>query len=329
MFLAALFSVAARFGFIEEKLSRQTTLTYEIRETESFFFRVVSHKDASVALTLNITDGGQVVSLDRVNTSRFHRVYGQKISFSRLRSGDSVTVETLRVHRDMCNDYALGLSISKYMSMSHRLTNESSRLCLLFFQPRSDYRLVFNCASPSRGTLCSIHTQASMTGGGAPVTCGANSTCDVSFVDGAVIQIEADDNTVVDHEAKLFMIKGREDEVNMCHVSEVDFYNGTGEFEGPVFDNEVALECNEPSEPVLIAVVLTVCLVMGLASAWLIYYKCRPNREAYESDEAVKREREMRRKRTKQRKGEHMSVRRGSDAGYTDKKTNLMMPLCE
>ena len=112
-------------------------------------------------------------------------------------------------------------------------------------------------------------------------------------------------------------------------VKACDFYNVSGDFEAPTLEHEVVFQCNEPSEPVLIAVVLTVCLVMGLASAWLVYYKCRPNREAYESDEAVKRERELRRKRTKQRKGEYMSVRRGSDAGYTDKKNNLMMPLCE
>ena len=321
--------LCVRFGFIEEELSRQATLAYEIRETESFFFRVLSHRDTTVGMTVNITDGEHRVALDTVNTSRFYRVYGQKVSFSRLKSERNVVVETLRVHRDMCNEYAMALSVSKYMSVTHTLTNESSKLCLLFFQPRSDYRLVFSCASPSRRTLCSIHTQDSMSWGTAPITCGANATCDISFMDGAVIQIEAEEGASVEHEARLFMIKGREDEINQCHVSQVDFYNGTGEFTGPEFDNEVKFECNEPSEPVLIAVVLTVCLVMGLASAWLIYYKCRPNRQAYESDEAVKREREMRRKRTKQRKGEYMSVRRGSDAGYTDKKNNLMMPLCE
>lgn len=281
----------------------------------------------AVPVNVEIKASGSNITFHSVNTSRFYRVYGDRITFSKWRGPRSVVLETLRVHRGTCNDYALGISVSKYMSMSHTLTNESSRLCLLFFQPRSDYRLVFTCSSPSRRTLCSIHTQESMTGGGAPATCGANATCDISFMDGAVIQIETD--VSVQHESRLFMIKGREDEINTCGVSAVDFYNVSGEFEAPTLEHEVVFQCNEPSEPVLIAVVLTVCLVMGLASAWLVYYKCRPNREAYESDEAVKRERELRRKRTKQRKGEYMSVRRGSDAGYTDKKNNLMMPLCE
>lgn len=168
--------------------------------------------------------------------------------------------------------------------------------------------------------------------GRAASTCGANATCDVTFSDGFVAAVATQDDAHVNTAARLFLIKGREDETDRCLLNQVGTYSVHGYSSGPLFNYDPLYMCDEPSEPVLIAVILVSCLILGLCSACLVYYKCRPNREAYESDDAVRREKENRRKRRRMSDYEYGNIHQpviGSDAGCIERKPDILMPLCD
>lgn len=332
--LGLLFMFMERLGFQEEEFHTGSILSYHVSDDHEMFFRIVSPDADEASMTMVLEDANLNISFTSIKTNQFHRVNASRMTFSDLITPKSVKIETLKIHENTCNEYAMSVSVSKYVNWTHTMNKESKTLCYLFYQPKSDYKLAFDCNSDNRNTLCSIHTQESMMMGMAASTCGANATCDVSFADGFVAAVATEEGTYVNTVAKLFMIKGREDEVDRCLLNQVGIYNVYGYSQGPVFSSDPLFWCDEPKESVLVAVILVSCLILGLCSACLTYYACRPKREAYESDEAVRREKENRRKRRRLSDYEygnlqvHQAISHGSDVGYNERKPDMLLPLC-
>lgn len=281
-------AICVQFGFDTTDFSASDSLSYNISFHEAFYFRVWVSGYSAVSLTITIPGSSGPVTFNTANTSIFYRVYASHVTFSALVGPPSVRLETVRLHSTTCTDYALTVSADKFMNWSHVLTSESRHLCLLFFQPGSVYRLLFGVASDKRNTMCSVDTQDSLMVDRAPHICGANDTCDIYFDDAFVMHVEVREEAVVESFAKLFMIRGREDQTDECAIRKVNFFNESGHFEGPDLEKEVNFECIAEQEPVTVAVSMATCLVLGLVSACLVYYLCRPRRDGYAKDEVIR-----------------------------------------
>ena len=244
------------------------------------FFR----KNSNSSAIISIIDGnGTESDFFDVEADKFIRIYGSGVKV--IAKKDFCKIDLLLIDKGMCNDFSVSLSFHTYINTTHVLTNESMSLCYIFFQPESDYRVNFDCLSLHRNTICSIHTNESLTGHKGPTTCSANSTCDTVISDGCLIVIKGANEIPIETSARIMMIKGKNQD-HQCKLQKVSIYNTSGEYE-PNFDNKFIYNCTEPSDSVLIAIILIIILVTIIIFSILIYSKCRPNRDAHKSDSDI------------------------------------------
>jgi hypothetical protein len=116
----------------------------------------------------------------------------------------------------------------------------------------------------------------------------------VTLEDGFVVRVEPWSHELLlnNNSAQIFLVKGPENvrEQDCCWYS-VGAIPGTGI---PLAD-ELHCEqgCRAPGEPTMVAVLMITTLILSLVISLVVFKLCRPNHEAYKSDEA---EREGRRR---------------------------------
>lgn len=246
-------------------------------------YDVFLRKNTNSSLSASLIDiSGGASPYFSVAHDRFVRLSGAGARL--LVEGGPVHVDMLLIDKGMCNEYSVSLSFCNYINTTHVLMNESMSLCYIFFQPESDYRVSFDCLSLHRNTICSIHTNESLTGHRGPTTCAANSTCDTVVSNGCLIVIKGADEIPIESSTRIMMIKGKR-QSHQCMLRKVSVLDSHGEHE-PSFVNKFVYNCNQPTDSVLIAVVLIVILVTIIVFSILIYSKCRPNRNANRSDDS-------------------------------------------
>jgi hypothetical protein len=146
----------------------------------------------------------------------------------------------------------------------------------------ADYHISVDCLSLDRDAVCDIYSQqALMLNPRIPFACLANSTCDRSLADGFLVTVQGDQKKAVVSDLRILEIKGKHVE-GRCDANILSVFNMSGEWVN--VSEKIDFSCKRPAEPVVLAVVLIASLVTTLTVAVLICFKCRPNRELYESD---------------------------------------------
>jgi hypothetical protein len=258
------------------------------------YFRVQGGGTASIGLE---GDSDPIL----LNKSIFYR--SPRTPFTILASDGDISFDSLLLPHGLESEWTIALSTDLFVNATYSF-NESNYLSYVFYQSGASYRLKLYCTSPDVEDKCEIFGQEAVS----MQICHVNETCDIAVQDGFYILAFRHGNTPLEVSVDVFTIKGSAIDGTDCWAQKVK--NVTEPFSR--WNQDLDCECEPENESVLIAVVLVVCLVVVLGIGLLIYYQCRPNREAYESNDDLK---------TKERSRlpDLPAQRGGSDGGYTAK----------
>lgn len=286
-------------GFYDQDIIEGQTISYDLNN-QSFFFRFFKNYNAN---TENISI---FVQKDNKTSSAFTP---KNNIFYQLR-GDTVFIHSYDVsshfnyiitEEKACENYAFALSLTDFINTSLVIVNETRKVCYIFFEPNCDYRVDIECNSNNRNALCQIHSAESLFDDTAAISCASNNSCDNTLEDGFLITVQgqSDDVTMLDTSIRVISVKGKNSAVK-CESYAIDYFDIDGIHS---INKSISSTCEPAKESVVIAIVLVTVLLIILIGGVLIYYKCRPNRDAYESDEGAR------------RKPFSKSYRRNSEAG--------------
>ncbi|OHS99379.1 hypothetical protein TRFO_34144 [Tritrichomonas foetus] len=317
-------SETLRSGFYKEKLDENQTNTYEL-DRQKFFLRYMAHHyEQHSNISIIVFSGETQSEKFYPESNRFYQFKGNKIEVhSEL---GRASYQILIADEKSCDDYVIALTLTNYINTSYLSYNQSRKVCYLFYEPDCDYRVNLDCFSNNRDTDCYIYSHEALFSGFAPVSCRSNSTCEATLSDGFLATVVGPNEglAVLDSSTKVLAVKGQNTALS-CDSYSVDYFDVFGIHELSVTSSSV--RCQPAEESVLIAIVLVVVLVFVLFGGVLIYYKCRPNREAYESDEGVRRKKKLLRK--QYRTSDLLPSRpvRNSEAGMEPRR-DVLAPLC-
>ncbi|KAK8887196.1 hypothetical protein M9Y10_038234 [Tritrichomonas musculus] len=286
LFLYLSYSENYHSGFYVGEIHENKTSTYELN-AQILFFRYFGHEfQKPPNISVSVEQNNITSDIFFPTSNRFYQLKGDKINIHSF-EGKS-RYQLIIAESKSCDDYVFAFSLTNYINTTITVHNQSRKLCYIFYEPDCDYRINFDCLSNNRNTLCQIYSKNTLITDLAPVTCQSNSTCEETLEDGflATVQGQNDGVSVIETSLKVLAVKGKNSALK-CEAYEVDYIDIYGIHSINKTINNFL--CEPAKESVIIAVVLVTVLLFILISGVLVYYKCRPNRDAYESDEAARR----------------------------------------
>jgi hypothetical protein len=308
MILAMVFCVLAsrELGFHSETMKKGDIEVFQEATTPQYF-RILGPGHASLAVS------GDTPHIHLNETTFYHSPHPP---FTLWAEDNDIQFDYLMLPPGLETEWSIALSADRFVNTSY-LFNESQWLSFIFYQPDASYRLLVECSSPNLADMCEIYDVMSLDRGIPVERCLVNETCDIVLEDGFYVLAHRGGIAPENVSVRVFTIKGSALSGTDCDAQKVG--NSTGQF-NPWF-RELQYACEPPNESVLVAVVLILCLMVVLGSAILTYYQCRPNREAYESNEEVK-------SKGRTRLADAPFARGESDGGY-NARSELMMNFCD
>ena len=272
-------------GFYTERIDKSQINTINLNK-QILFFRYFAHEsNPHQNISINVQKNDTISNLFFPSPHKFYQFKGDEVNIQSYES--SVEYQLIVVEEKLCDNYVFALSLTTYLNTTFIVQNESRKLCYIFYEPNCDYRVNLDCHSNNRNTLCQIYSEVSLNTDIAPETCQSNSTCEETLENAFLISVQGQSEgiSVIDTSLKILAVKGHNSALK-CEAYEVDYVDIYGIHS---LNKTINAFCQPAKESVIIAVVLVTVLLLILIGGVLIYYKCRPNRDAYESDEGARR----------------------------------------
>ena len=292
------FSLSDKYmnGFYEEILKENETKKYDIPRQIFFLKYVKNMNDHDLNLSVQVANSTAKSKKFYPEPNKFYQFHGIQVIVKSEKG--TIPIHLLLVDEKSCHNHVVAISLMSYIDISNIYINETDQFCYLFYEPNCDYRVSLDCLSDNRDTLCKIHSKDSLMGDSPAVSCLSNSTCESTVEDGFLVTVQGRDHdeeeTYIETSTKILAVKGQ-NSATKCESYAVDYFDMNGIHS---VDIPVSFICQPAEESVMIAVVLICVLVILLIGGVLIYYKCRPNREAYESDEGARRRKYLKKQRS-------------------------------
>lgn len=284
-FIYLISSNLSNSGFFDGTINSNNTHSIDLNK-QILFFRYLAHGPNQQAnISVFVQEFNTNSSSFFPTPNKFYQLRGNKVYIHSYEG--NAEYQYVIVREDLCDNFVFALSLTNYLNTTFIVRNESRQLCYIFYEPACDYRVNLDCHSNNRNTVCKIYSKFALADDNAPEICQSNSTCEETLADGFLIAIQGqpDGISVIDTSLKVLAVKG-ENSALKCEAYEVDYIDIDGIHS---INKTINAYCQPAKESVIIAVVLVTVLLIILIGGVLIYYKCRPNRDAYESDEAARR----------------------------------------
>jgi len=269
------------YGFFTITVQKDLPVTYDIVGNQ-FFFSVLDSD--STDLIIGITSEKNETVLSDLHVGSYYEVEGDSITF--YSSHSQYNIACLMLQNASCPDITYSLDLDSYSSLDFSLFNESIQMCLLFYSPKRDYRVFSTCYSNNRDSECFLVSSNKIATGLLPETCLANTTCDDSLSDGFLLKSVPFAGSSIRSKTSVSVIKGKK-HGSRCSLLSVSKLNSQGIMPQLNYSVKSYLKCIPPEETVQIAVILVLTLLFLIFFGVILYYQCRPNREAYESNSDI------------------------------------------
>jgi hypothetical protein len=277
-------------GFTKRVFPAGTCTSLSVKGVGLFpFFRVDADRDLSRdELSLQVPSTTNVSLRFAVRSNRFYSIDAALPRVDFCAGHSPVTATFLFLGHNLCWNASMVITARTYFHGS-RVFNATEAACYIFWEPGSTYRVTFDCiAWPP--AVCAVASSGVIDNEGQPVFCRSNSTCDVTLLDGFVISVEpwAHEQLLNNNTLDIYLVKGPENvwSQDCCWypVAHVTAWGITGGGE-----MQCEFDCSPPEQPIVIAIIMVAILILALVLAVVVFKLCRPNHEAYLSDEADRR----------------------------------------
>lgn len=275
-------------GFTTHHIKENTTRSFSIKNQTLFLNFVQNYDQKESNLSITVSENRKTSSTFYPQSNRFYQIRGDQIDVKSITGTSEINVLIASI--DQCNEYSFGVSLTTYITTSIQSRNETQNICYLFYEPGAAYRVTFDCNANNRDAVCELNSTSAFEQEQEIQRCLTNCTTEATLADGFLISIRGNKERPARFESKvkILSVKG-ENKALKCFGYSIDYFNISGLYSVNASDFLGEIDCQPPEESVLIAIILVVVLIVVLASGVLMYYKCRPNREAYKSDEAARR----------------------------------------
>lgn len=269
------FVFARSLGFSKIQLIQNSEITYDISKTQ-FYFSV--HDSDSKDFRATIEKGNETHVLDDVKPWVVNKVDGDTVRFITTRS--TLYLDILEVVPKTCSKTIISASLHDYLNLWSALDHPNDTFCIIFYQPGDSYRVSVDCESDEIDAICELWTDKAISTGNY-IKCRANSTCESSLNDGFIVRTQSA-GKYMNITTRIISMKGIMS-TKHCGYRFAKGYN--------ISSNETLNEMNVTSDykckmdslQIGIALSLIAIMFFIIICGFLIYFLCRPNREAYES----------------------------------------------
>ena len=268
------------YGFSRIELVRDSYLKYDISK-DDFYFSIQFQSDSGLKMEVNIGENSTIY--EDFQPYRFYKVEGDSVIFTTTQK--SIFLNVLELERGTCGNVTLTVNIESYIQINTFQIAPQENYCLFFYQPGNSYRVFSDCQSDDINTVCFLMSAADIESGNER-RCRANSTCDGSLNDGFLITGYGQGSKYLNVSTRIILMKGNVHN-NYCGYRSVDLFDGSPNathFNGSIVNNYV---CQMGSLHIGLAVSLVAVMFFIIICGFLMYYLCRPNREAYESSSDI------------------------------------------
>ena len=303
MFCCLFFVIFGKsYGFSRVELVRDSSLRYDISEND-FYFSI--HSQADSGLKMEITNGENSTNYTDFQPYKFYKVEGESVVFTTTQQ--SIFLHVLELERGTCGNVTLTVNIESYIEINTYQIDPQENYCLFFYQPGNSYRVFADCQSNDINSICFLMSAADIESGNER-RCRANSTCDGSLNDGFLVTGYGIGSRYLNVSTRVILMKGNVHN-NYCGYRSVDLYDGSPNsthYNSSLIINDYT--CEMGSLHIGLAVSLVAVMFFIIICGLLMYYLCRPNREAYESSSgALKKKKNKNKNKNKLSSGNYSS----------------------
>ena len=281
MFLSIFLTLTRSYGFSRVQLIKNSEIEYDIKKSE-FYFSI--HNQNSIGLSLKLKNGNKTTTYKDFQANRFYNLVGDRATF--VTTEKEIYLNVLELEPGTCGNITLTASLESYIELHTYQPKPQSNYCLFFYQPGNSYRVFSDCQSDDINTMCFLMSPSDISSGNEK-RCRANSTCDASLNDGFVIIGYGENSEYLNVSTRVILMKGNVHN-NFCGYRSVDVFDGSPNathFNGSIVNT---YKCQMGSLHIGLAVSLVAIMFFIIICGLLMYFLCRPNREAYESSSGRK-----------------------------------------
>ena len=276
MFLSFFFINALSYGFSKIQLIKNSETIYGLSRSD-FYFSI--HNQNSTGFKFRVKKGNESRVYSHVKPWQYNKVEGDSVAF--ITDQDKMYLHILELEHGTCGDVVLSANIENYITLSYYQNEPPGSYCLFFYQPGNSYRVFTECSSSNYNTICYLQGAHDIESGNEK-RCRANSTCGGSLTDGFLVSARCEKSYYVNITTRVILMKGTSLN-DQCGFFPADSYDVYGN--QTLYNSSITTKyaCHEGSLHIGLAVSLVAIMLFIIICGCLMYYMCRPNREAYES----------------------------------------------
>lgn len=245
-----------------------------------FFFRIYSPKEKISPAILQVYSSESNMSEFKPSPNQYFKVEGKQLIF-KSNYDKNLSIIILKLHFGTCSNLSFALDFGNYIEFSQLNSNYSENLCIFSYYPKLNYRILMNCISQNRDSICYVASQSILKKDDPFTSCIPNNTCDDAVDNGFLISIKNYDNSSSILDMFTTVIKGSTKNTD-CNVRYVPIFTPYGMSSFYPENYTYPSSCQPKKEPLYIGVILIFSIIIIILTALILFKTLRPNKQAYD-----------------------------------------------